>query len=77
VSLSVGALDAQHVVAHLHEGEQVDLRGNDGFLRLGEVEFRVGEGLESFTALFLGDVAGTLEVVEREDVLEFLVCVHN
>ena len=71
------SLDAQYVVAHLHESEQVNLRGNNSLLSLSEVEFRVGESLESLTGLLLGDVAGTLQVVQSEDVLKFLIGVND
>ena len=71
------SLDAQHIVAHLHESEQIHLGRDHGLLSLRKVELGVGEGLESLTGLFLGDVAGTLQVVESEDVLELLVGVDN
>jgi len=41
------------------------------------VELGVGEGLQGFAALFLGDVTGTLEVVKSENVLELLVGVND
>jgi hypothetical protein len=37
------------------------------------VEFRVGKGFQGFAALFLGDLAKSLQVVQSEDVLEFRV----
>ena len=73
----MGSLDAEHIVAHLHEGEQIHLRGDNGLLRLREVELGVGERLEGLAALLLGDVAGALQVVERENVLQLLVGVDD
>ena len=71
------SLDAEHVVAHLHEGEQVNLGWDNGLLSLGEVEFGVGKGLEGLTALLLGDVTSALKVVESENVLQLLISVDN
>lgn len=70
-------LDAKHIVAHFHESEQVDFRGDNGVLGLREVELAVGQGLESLTALLLRYVASAFQVVKREDVLQFLVRVDD
>ena len=40
-------LDAENVVAHLHEGEQIDLSWDYGLLSLSEVELGVRQGLQS------------------------------
>ena len=71
------SLDAQNVVAHLHESEQVNLGRNNSLLSLSEVELRVGESLKGLTGLFLGDVTGTLQVIQSEDVLKFLIGVND
>ena len=74
---ALGSLNAEHIVAHLHEGEQIYLGGDHGLLCLREVELGVGEGLQGFAALLLGDVASTLQVVQSEDVLKLLVSVDD
>ena len=71
------AFDAEHVVAHFHESEQVNFGGNNCFLSFSEVELRVGESLKSFTALLFSNDAWTLKVVKGEDVLKLLVGIDN
>ena len=41
------------------------------------MELRVSQGLKSLSALLLSYMASTLEVVQRKNVLQFLVSVHN
>lgn len=42
-------LDSEHLVAHLHECEQVDLLGDVTLLCLREVILRVGQCLQRYT----------------------------
>ena len=71
------SLNAKNIVANLHEGEQVNLGWNNSFLSFSEVELRISKSLQSFTALFLSDVASTLQVVESENVLQLLISVDD
>ena len=51
-------LDAEHVVADLHEREHVHLRGDGGFLSLREMELRVGQGHQGFKMTVTGKSGG-------------------